>query len=117
MKEKKMGTRVNKRKFLSGEVISDKMNKTRVVQVRWATRHPKYNKIVKKAAKFLGVSPGTLRDWDRCNKLKVRRNPMNKYRLYRREDLERVADQVLWVTSEQGKVDVRPVEVENRRWC
>lgn len=47
-----MTVRVNRRKFLSGEVVSDKMNKTRVVQVRWSTKHPKYHKIVRLAAKY-----------------------------------------------------------------
>jgi len=43
---------------------------------------------VREAAKVLGVSPSTLRVWDRAGKLKATRNPMNRYRLYRREDLE-----------------------------
>ena len=47
-----MTLRVNRRKFLSGEVVSDKMNKTRVVQVRWSTKHPKYLKILRRAVKF-----------------------------------------------------------------
>ena len=47
-----MTARVNRRKFLSGEVISDKMNKTRVVQVRWSSKHPKYHKIVRQAAMY-----------------------------------------------------------------
>ena len=47
-----METRANRRKFLSGEVVSDKMDKTRVVQVRWATKHDKYHKTVRKAEKY-----------------------------------------------------------------
>lgn len=47
-----MSTRINRRKFLSGEVVSDKMDKTRVVQVHWTAKHPKYHKTVKKAAKY-----------------------------------------------------------------
>jgi small subunit ribosomal protein S17 len=47
-----MEPRVNRRKFLSGEVVSDKMNKTRVVQVRWSTKHSKYEKTVRRAAKY-----------------------------------------------------------------
>jgi MerR family transcriptional regulator, copper efflux regulator len=43
---------------------------------------------VKAAAAFLGVSPKTLRYWDRTEKLKPVRHPLNRYRLYRREDLE-----------------------------
>ncbi len=44
--------RLNRRRFLEGTVVSDKMNKTRVVQVRWATKHPKYLKITQKAVKY-----------------------------------------------------------------
>jgi MerR family transcriptional regulator, copper efflux regulator len=40
------------------------------------------------AAALLGVSPWTLRHWDRAGKLKSLRHPVNGYRLYRREDLE-----------------------------
>ena len=47
-----MTMRVNRRKFLSGEVVSDKMNKTRVVQVHWSSKHPKYHKIVRMAVKY-----------------------------------------------------------------
>jgi MerR family transcriptional regulator, copper efflux regulator len=43
---------------------------------------------VKAAAAFLGVSPKTLRSWDRTDKLKPVRHPLNRYRLYRRQDLE-----------------------------
>jgi excisionase family DNA binding protein len=45
---------------------------------------------VKSAAEFLGVSPSTLRNWDRAGKLKPHRNPMNRYRLYRCSELEAV---------------------------
>ena len=52
MKEKTMEIRANSRKFFSGEVVSDKMNKTRVVQVRSIAKHSKYNKTVRQAVKF-----------------------------------------------------------------
>lgn len=44
--------RLNRRKFLEGVVVSDKMNKTRVVQVRWSTSHSKYDKVTRRAIKF-----------------------------------------------------------------
>lgn len=44
--------RSNRRKFLEGTVVSDKMNKTRVVQVRWTTKHSKYLKVTQKASKY-----------------------------------------------------------------
>lgn len=47
-----MELRASRRRILSGEVVSDKMNKTRVVQVRWSAKHPKYYKTVKKASKY-----------------------------------------------------------------
>jgi len=47
-----MEIRVNRRKMLSGEVVSDKMKKTRVVQVRTSVKHAKYQKTVRKAVKF-----------------------------------------------------------------
>ena len=43
---------------------------------------------IRQAADLIGVSPATLRNWDRSGKLKAVRNPMNRYRLYRREDIE-----------------------------
>jgi len=45
---------------------------------------------VGEAAEVLGVSPWTLRNWDRAGRLRPRRHPKNGYRLYRREDLEAV---------------------------
>ena len=49
---------------------------------------------VSEAANFLGITPKTLRNWDRSGKLKPVRNPANGYRLYRREDLESFLAQV-----------------------
>ena len=43
---------------------------------------------VKKAAKFLGVTPSTLRNWTKYSKIKSHKNPINGYRLYCVEDLE-----------------------------
>lgn len=43
---------------------------------------------VAEAAEFLGVTPTTLRRWDRKSKLRSKRHPINRYRLYRKKDLE-----------------------------
>ena len=43
---------------------------------------------VNEAANLLGVSSSTLRNWDREGKLRAMRHPINRYRLYRRRDLE-----------------------------
>jgi len=45
---------------------------------------------VGEAADFLGVSPSTLRYWDRRGVVKPSRHPVNGYRLYLRRDLERL---------------------------
>jgi MerR family copper efflux transcriptional regulator len=49
---------------------------------------------VQQAAAVLGVSPSTLRNWDRAGKLKARRNPMNGYRLYARDELQKLLNSV-----------------------
>ncbi|MCM8803921.1 MAG: 30S ribosomal protein S17 [Candidatus Omnitrophica bacterium] len=36
-----------------GMVVSDKMNKTRIVQVEFLTQHPLYKKIIRKRRKFM----------------------------------------------------------------
>jgi small subunit ribosomal protein S17 len=41
----------NRRQY-TGEVISDKMQKTRIVKIVRMSKHPKYLKIVKKTVKF-----------------------------------------------------------------
>ena len=41
------------RKQLSGRVVSDKMQKTVVVEVVSAKRHPLYNKVLRRAKKYL----------------------------------------------------------------
>lgn len=43
---------------------------------------------IKDAAAKLGVSPSTLRNWEKQGKLRAHRNPNNKYRLYKKADLE-----------------------------
>ncbi|MFA6492012.1 MAG: MerR family DNA-binding transcriptional regulator [Candidatus Babeliales bacterium] len=43
---------------------------------------------IKEAASFVGVTPNTLRNWEREQKLRTYRNPLNHYRLYDKTDLE-----------------------------
>lgn len=43
---------------------------------------------IRDAAEYLGVSKDTLRRWDRAKKLVARRNPMSRYRLYSKKDLD-----------------------------
>ena len=44
--------RTNRRKSFQGIVVSDKMQKTRVVKVQWSSKHASYDKILKRASKY-----------------------------------------------------------------
>jgi MerR family transcriptional regulator, copper efflux regulator len=43
---------------------------------------------IKEASKMLGVTPLTLRNWDKNGKLRAHRHPINNYRVYKIEDIE-----------------------------
>lgn len=49
---------------------------------------------IQDAAVFLGVTPNTLRNWEKDKKIAVYRNPQNKYRLYKKEDLEQLLNTI-----------------------
>jgi len=51
---------------------------------------------ISQAAKILGVSPGTLRRWDKAGKFPSQRHPINNYRIYKE-------DQVKFVVKEMGQ--------------
>lgn len=43
---------------------------------------------IKEAARIVGVTPLTLRNWDRKGVLTSYRNPVNNYRVYRMDQIE-----------------------------
>ncbi len=43
---------------------------------------------IKQTAKILGVTPLTLRNWDKAGKFEASRHPINNYRVYKKEDVE-----------------------------
>jgi small subunit ribosomal protein S17 len=47
-----MNTKAPKRKEMVGFVVSDKMQKTIVVQIKRLARHPVYKRVITKASKF-----------------------------------------------------------------
>lgn len=49
---------------------------------------------IKEAAEILGVSPLTLRNWDKAGKFKAQRHPMNNYRVYKLSALEHVIEDI-----------------------
>lgn len=40
------------------------------------------------AAEYLGVSPNTLRNWESAGKILAHRHPVNRYRLFKKEELD-----------------------------
>lgn len=49
---------------------------------------------VSEAAEYLGVSPNTLRNWERAGKIEAHRHPVNHYRLFKREELDALLNRV-----------------------
>ena len=48
---------------------------------------------ISEAADYLGVSANTLRNWERAGKIVAHRHPVNRYRLFKREELDAVLRQ------------------------
>jgi DNA-binding transcriptional MerR regulator len=48
--------------------------------------------LVKKAAELLGVCPNTIRAWGAEGKLSEHRHPINGYRMYKRDDIDRLLE-------------------------
>ena len=49
---------------------------------------------IKEAADILGVTPLTLRNWDKSGKFRPQRHPMNNYRIYKLSALERIIEDI-----------------------
>ena len=54
---------------------------------------------IKEAAELLSVTPLTLRNWDKAGKLVASRNPINNYRVYRKEDIEELLGKIEFSTQ------------------
>lgn len=50
---------------------------------------------ISEAAKYLGVSPNTLRNWVNAGKVTALRHPVNDYRLFKREDLDAILQKIV----------------------
>lgn len=57
---------------------------------------------IKEAAGILGVSPLTLRNWDKSGKFKAQRHPMNNYRVYKLSALEHIIEDIEWGTNKSN---------------
>lgn len=49
---------------------------------------------IKEAASYLGVTPLTLRNWDKSGKFAPGRHPISNYRLYKVEELEKLLKEI-----------------------
>lgn len=49
---------------------------------------------IKEASSMLGVTPLTLRNWDKSGKLVPLRHPLNNYRVYKRQDIENLIAEI-----------------------
>jgi len=67
--------------------------------------HKKYL-TVNEVAKLMGVTPLTVRNWDKASKLLAHRNPVNNYRMYKVEDVE---DLIRVIDQSRGKTFPRTV--------
>lgn len=50
---------------------------------------------IKEASEILGVSKDTLRRWDKAEKLKTKRHPMNNFRIYNPVEVEALRKSIL----------------------
>ena len=67
---------------------------------------------IKDAAELLGVTPLTLRNWDKNGKLGARRHPMSNYRIYLRQDIERLVGEI---TDGSARIIAKPRKPLRRR--
>ena len=59
---------------------------------------------IKETAGILGVTPLTLRNWDKNGRLKAYRNPINNYRVYKKEDIELFFRKIESKKGQGGKI-------------
>jgi len=62
---------------------------------------------IKEASEMLRVSKLTLRNWDRGGKLTAYRHPINNYRVYKVEDLDKIIKKM-----ESGEKPIRPFKIK-----
>jgi DNA (cytosine-5)-methyltransferase 1 len=56
---------------------------------------------VKEAASLLGVAPNTVRAWGAASKIPEYRHPVNRYRLYKRADIESLLEELRAAAEER----------------
>jgi len=68
---------------------------------------------IKKAAELLGVSPLTLRNWDKSGKFRAVRHPINNYRVYKMQNIESLIEELNLGkkrTPESKKLEIKHIK-------
>jgi len=68
---------------------------------------------IKKAAEVLGVTPLTLRNWDKKGKFKAMRHPINNYRVYRATDLDKLLADIETTPARKPKPKVKKLQIKH----
>jgi len=76
----------NKRKRLVGRVVSDKMDKTVVVQVERLMRHPRYGKVLRRTKKYKAHDEGNVCRVDDLVRI-VEFRPLSREKRWRVEEI------------------------------
>lgn len=69
---------------------------------------------IKEAAKMLGVSALTLRNWDKSGKFTASRHPINNYRVYKKSEVDMLLEDIKsksW-TMKKPKNQVKKLSVK-----
>ena len=67
---------------------------------------------IKQAAVMLGVSPLTLRNWDKKGQLVAYRHPVNNYRVYKKEEIDNLLSRIEQDPRQPKKLKVNLIEEE-----
>lgn len=62
---------------------------------------------VAEVARLLGITPLTVRNWDKKGKLVAYRHPVNNYRMYKIDDVEKIIHEL-----ENGPSRDEPVQID-----
>ncbi len=71
---------------------------------------PKKYLTVKEVARLLGITPLTVRNWDKKGVLIAYRNPINNYRLYKIEDVEELIKKIETPQERPKKISITTEE-------
>ena len=65
---------------------------------------------IKEAAKLIGVTPTTLRLWESKGKISSYRNPINNWRMYKREEIEQLLENIQPIRGVSGSFEEETTE-------